>query len=68
MFTITQDEFDDIMGILAEHCVHECPRIKGIPCRMTNCDIDKIYDILHSHLENNFSGEDDFPEEDDFPF
>lgn len=57
MFTLDQNEFDDIMNILAAHCVHECPRKKGMPCRMSNCDIDKIYNILHSHLVND----DDLP-------
>ena len=61
MFTITQDEFNDIMSILGLHCAFECPK-KGMPCRVSNCDIGKIYDILYSHLES------DFPEEDDLPF
>ena len=53
MFTLDQNEFDDIMNILTEHCVHECPRKKGVPCRMSNCDVDKIYNILHKHLVND---------------
>ena len=60
MFTITQDELNDIMSILGIHCAVECPK-KGVSCHVSNCDIGKIYDILYSHLENNY-------EEDDLPF
>lgn len=60
MFTIEQNEFNDIMSILGLHCVYECPR-KGVPCRTSNCDIGKIYDILHSHLKIDDFDEDDLP-------
>ena len=60
MFTITQDELNDIMSILGMHCAYECPK-KGVPCRVSNCDVGKIYDILYSHLESDY-------EEDDLPF
>lgn len=60
MDLITQEQFDEIAGVISKYCCH----CSGAYCLETDCDIQDIYEILNRHIEKEYVNE----EEEKFPF
>jgi len=55
MFSITDKEYDKIVGVISNICCDCSPAY----CSESNCDIHKICEILNLHLEKDWIKEDD---------